>query len=72
MKTAIALSLCLLCAATLARAAEPEVRVINFAEGKWDKAAWTPLRTLGQDQPRVFTQTPEALITTAETFLHAA
>lgn len=68
MNTAAGLSLCVLCAALVARGAEPEVRVINFAEGKWDRAAWTSLRTLGQDEPRVLAQNADSIGTTEATF----
>jgi len=39
-------------------------RTITFAEGKWDREKWTPLRLPEQQSARAFTQKPDCIGTT--------
>ena len=62
----VSLCLGLVCAL---EAAEPQkVRVVNFAEGKWDRAAWQVVRMVNQQEPRTFTQHADSLGVTMASF----
>ncbi len=58
----IALRFALLTAlAAGALAADDPLRTIDFGEGRWDRAAWTPVRLMEHDKTAVFVQRPDSL-----------
>jgi len=60
-RTPLLLLVAIACLALLPALAGAEDRTINFAEGQWDAAQWTPLKLPMQAEMMTFTQRPDCL-----------